>query len=471
MKKADKGYKLPDDTSAEDCVCIRAYVPDKPEYIAAFWGSYEYLTAWKAWEKDAAHRGKDAAGVWKPLFQRAREEWECSEGDCGVMDTRQSESTPCVLEKQTECDGTWSAFADMRLCVPRMRFVGGVLQQDTTGLGDWVDAGDPEAPYDDRTDGAYTPAWATPPEGEDGACLAALNAIAFARSAVTGYCNLNDTLFDFLTNVMWFISRLQVIAEIKNIVVQMVATFVSLIDGFLGDWGDTADYDFTDDILCIIKDAYQTDGSMTGAGWATIGTAIQGVIDGKTVIEEKQALRVASLVFFGLGPIGMSRVANFAGILTGTCDCGWHVVMDLTSDDYDWERVPGWTLGEYSGGWGDTQDISGGESRRGIFIRKVFSGAFSATKVVFRYNYSRGSVAGDPYYFLYADNASTALFNHPASYIPDGTGIEETWEGTMEITTLRLQILAGYGSAPDDPGGSCLLTKVEMWGTGTPPEL
>jgi hypothetical protein len=115
-KNPDPGYRLPDVVDPEDSVCIRAYVPNADEYIAAFWQSYEFLTKWLAWERDDGHSGALAAAAWLPRFLRAREEWLCSGGECGLMDVRQKPDEPCVLQKQLCCDGEWIDFATISLC-------------------------------------------------------------------------------------------------------------------------------------------------------------------------------------------------------------------------------------------------------------------------------------------------------------------------------------------------------------------
>jgi len=80
--KRERGYILPETIDPEAHVCIRAYVPDDPLYIAAFWGSYDFLATWLAWERDTAKRGKDAATVWRPLFEQSRDEWLLGAGSC-----------------------------------------------------------------------------------------------------------------------------------------------------------------------------------------------------------------------------------------------------------------------------------------------------------------------------------------------------------------------------------------------------
>lgn len=113
---SQRAYLLPDVIDPGDAVCIRVFIPDDPLYIAAFWGAYEYLTAWLAWERDDAKRGKDAAAVWKPYFEQARIAWELALGECGVVDVRVSPTDDCVLEK-TINGVDWVAFADIADCV------------------------------------------------------------------------------------------------------------------------------------------------------------------------------------------------------------------------------------------------------------------------------------------------------------------------------------------------------------------
>jgi hypothetical protein len=68
-----KGYLLPTEVSPPDDVCIRVYVPNDVRYIEAFWGSYEFLSRWLAWEEDSSHTGKLAAARFFESFLTARE--------------------------------------------------------------------------------------------------------------------------------------------------------------------------------------------------------------------------------------------------------------------------------------------------------------------------------------------------------------------------------------------------------------
>lgn len=79
-----KGYKLPLIIDPGGVVCMRAYLPNDAHYIMAWWGCYEYLTTWLAWERDGTTRGRQAGDLIKPLFVRARDEWLTGDGACQV---------------------------------------------------------------------------------------------------------------------------------------------------------------------------------------------------------------------------------------------------------------------------------------------------------------------------------------------------------------------------------------------------
>jgi hypothetical protein len=111
-----KGYAIPSTIDPEAAVCIRVYVPADQYYIAAFWNSLDFFGKWVAWEKDDSHRAKDVAAMWRVWIDKTREEWDCSGGDCGMINVRQKPSEPCILQKQDTCGGAWVDFADLRLC-------------------------------------------------------------------------------------------------------------------------------------------------------------------------------------------------------------------------------------------------------------------------------------------------------------------------------------------------------------------
>lgn len=111
------GYPIPDPIDPAEAVCIRVYVPADQLYIGAFWQAYSHFGKWVAWQKDAAHNAKDAAAVWSYWIELARAEWDIAQGECGVVNVRQSPTNPCVLQYQDTAGGSWMDFADLSLCV------------------------------------------------------------------------------------------------------------------------------------------------------------------------------------------------------------------------------------------------------------------------------------------------------------------------------------------------------------------
>lgn len=468
----DVGYRLPD-TMPNDFVCARVYIPADNLLIAAFWSQVEQLTRWLAWERGGT-KARDAALLWKTAWGMSREAWEGCQGECGIVDVRQSETTPCLLEKKIDCT-EYEQFADMRLCVPKMRLHGGVIQQDTTGGGSWVDAGDPDAPYDDRQDGTYTPAWTTPPEGQSGECLAAANAIAFARSVVTAYANMVDGGSNFITSIMYWFSSIQLIAEIKNIVIEITVGAQAILDAFIGDWADVSAYDFSEDVLCILSSAYSEDGSMSGGQWATIGTSIQDVIDAKTIEYEKTALRAASLLFFSLGPIGMSRVAGFAGIVSADCsECGeWEQIIDLTTGLHGW-TIPtyqGYPMGSWENGVGVKVVWINGYYRAEVDMTSL-SGTETFIKAGVDFQFNMGESNTKSRHLILQNGASEVW-----RYI-EQTGTTEVTSGYEEEEDIKIGDWF-YAYQTDDDGqahnpgdiGTSYIKEIRLFGNGINPFL
>lgn len=75
-QKNQPGYPLPDgELGEDDIVCQLVYLPDRPEYWQALLGAISYMATWKAWERDADKRGKDAAANWREAFELTMECW------------------------------------------------------------------------------------------------------------------------------------------------------------------------------------------------------------------------------------------------------------------------------------------------------------------------------------------------------------------------------------------------------------
>lgn len=69
-QKNKPGYPLPSGELGEDeIVCQLVYLPNRNEYWQALLGAISYMSTWKAWERDAGKRGKDAAANWREAFE------------------------------------------------------------------------------------------------------------------------------------------------------------------------------------------------------------------------------------------------------------------------------------------------------------------------------------------------------------------------------------------------------------------
>jgi hypothetical protein len=328
MRK-DEGYLLPDDTNPDLDVCIRAYVPDDPRYIAAFWGSYEYLANWMAWERDTEKRGKDAAARWRTPFERARDEWNCSPGECGIVNIRQSETVPCELEKQVDCDGAWDTFADMRLCVPSMRISNGILQQDTTGTGTWVDAAD--APYTPSEDAEAPAPWENPPEGETGNCLSAANVAAyvdfcahsFAGSMVDGL-----TFFQTLSVAITILTALMGLIPLTLLTAAITALYQQVVDS----WEDVRDFYIIAKLTDLMACRYDADGSMTRQNLDALLADCNAWRDTLTDNDQRAKWWIAIQLMTLWGPVGMTISGRIWGLTSYECTpCRW--VIDWIEGD------------------------------------------------------------------------------------------------------------------------------------------
>lgn len=75
-------YLLPAIIEPPDYIKICVTIPNRPEYIDAFLGSYNYLGRWTAWKQDGTTRARDAARVWLAAIQDTISRWEaCGEED------------------------------------------------------------------------------------------------------------------------------------------------------------------------------------------------------------------------------------------------------------------------------------------------------------------------------------------------------------------------------------------------------
>lgn len=158
--------EVPDETVPTGSWCFRINVPASKAHVWAFLGALETLAFWGTWDRDAGHSGIALADRWKRVLDEI-------EVGCGMDDVRQNTEAPCTLEKLV--DGTWSTFANLRLCPPLLRTLSdGRIQYSTDSGVSWADM-PTDTSYNPHTDAKILPPRAHV-TGQDTKCLAAANA-------------------------------------------------------------------------------------------------------------------------------------------------------------------------------------------------------------------------------------------------------------------------------------------------------
>lgn len=481
MKK--RGYLIPDNPEPETDVCVRVYIPNDPLYIAAFWGGYEHFTSWNAWMRDELKRGAVAASRWKQAFVRARNEWLCADGECGIMDVRQNDAVPCELEKRASCGDEWVRFAVLGDCVPKMRLVGSgsglVLEQLTSG--GWISAAGDIGPYEDRFDGPYVPAWSDPPVGQTGNCLATANAVAYTSWA----------LDEIAGKMLSGINILGVISTVVGIVVSFAEfNWVGAIaDGylevfeFLGDiWQDVIDYFIDGELGVFLVCLYEPDGSMTRENWQDVIDEITAYRATLTDDYKRIKWQLVKLYFLALGPVGMSRIASAAGIREADCgetDCGWFVEFDFTVSD--WGFVPLNLHGYDCGVW-----------QEGVGWRGIYAGTLGSTGSFRVYMdspiradaaYTRGLIDieyedSESGYRMYQLRMRLDGVNQASLLVGDGyypnQPLSGVYTGYADVTgdQARVDVEGIRSSSPQPDQGSVggvTLKRLKLWGSGDNP--
>jgi hypothetical protein len=470
-KLSDKAYIIPVEPEPENDVCIRVYVPDDPLYIAAFWASYEFLTAWLAWERDEAHTAKIVASRWKSSFLKAREQWICAEGSCGLMDVRQKPDEDCTLQKLNDCTDEWVDFANLQLCAPKLRFTGTGTIEQWNGT-DWV----PVAP-DSGTGPPYQPGhdisnqqslWENPPAGQNGSCLAAANAVAFLEAAINAQMTqlkelpLLVRLVDSFA-AWWFYRIYGMSAFVWNNVLSLVFDVHGQFFGLSWEQGwtmmqtksmlvedDIIAYDIRDDALCMFFDAYESDGNMTEASFNTLMNSIQDEASDRTGAE---ALKWEWLMLLAyVGPTWLANISNDAGIDEYDCDvCGWTKCWDFTAGNGDWNvqqdtenRWPNVDLGVWSGsGWAGVA-VSPPDGYRCLSIRIAPSELITLTSVDGFVALGGGTGVRNCAVLAYRGGGWNLLFNKT-----DATNetVHQTWSGSLDsVEEIWIEIEGFYSS-------------------------
>jgi hypothetical protein len=119
--------------------CVQLTLPNDREWIGAFYDALYQLTYWFAWQRDAAHTGKDIAAIWLTVLANMRpcSPVKATDGCCdgGEPLYRQNPDNPCLLE--SSADGVhWCTLFDVSLCTPATGQPGGGAEQPPAGGGE-----------------------------------------------------------------------------------------------------------------------------------------------------------------------------------------------------------------------------------------------------------------------------------------------------------------------------------------------
>jgi hypothetical protein len=458
-----RAYPIPAVPDPGEYYCVRFYIPKDSLYLGAFWQSVHYLSSPLAWENDAEHTALIAAQVWKDAIQKSQEIDACGKGDCGIMDVRQSE-TPCLLEKKIDC-GDWEQFADMRLCVPKMRIAGGIIQQDVTGNGDWQDAN--TIPYDPRTDAPITPPWADPPPGEDGQCLSAINVATYIDYVAYNFADSMVQILSFFETLSGAITILTAIMDLIPLAL-LTAVIIDLYVQVVDDWEDVRDESVISKLTDILACRYSADGSITKDNWIIVIEDINAYRDTLSDNDERAKWWIVAALVGLWGNVGMSIVGAIWGITTYSCDydeCNdWTHVFDFRASDggFTVEGSSGWG-GEWVEGTGWVGTAQEGVGRALSIIKTISENEAVCHTVRVYIKYTSGLT--NRWDILSGDEGAIHLWTN-GSYEPVTDFEWQRWDGIVtDARYINLNPSKGGG----DTSGQIIIQQLEISGTGDDP--
>lgn len=450
----DGGWRLPLDNDAPR-ICVVVPVPDDQNHRAAFVGVLMELSKWFNWQKDAAHGALEASAVWKEILEEVR--YGLAEGlylVCGddVMDVRQNEENPCILEK-TFNGLTWVPFADLTLCTPRLRLnpATGRLQTSPDGTT-WTDVPNGPPIPGDPTEPTFDP----PPRGESEAdirrCLAAANAARVLRQT---YAEMGTRLAEEVVSEQALAASLEEIVGgfLTVIGIAAAATGPITLLTILGVFAVQGDYSTNpltdpdeDELTCILFDA-STDnaGSVTfshgGVVDGLVGSAVLGTTKGNLL----------RLIVDMVGADGL----NMAGTTTSVADhdCStceewcYEGVIDYRTGLHGSSKVAADTgIWESGVGWKQELHSSGTEWRLQIAQPCSEAGLVAAVDV---YVESGGNTGGVQSMTMQLLNAGAVVHNSGGRFIAPGTAPRVERFSLTPVTADEIRIRQFQNFTPD----------------------
>lgn len=443
----DPGYRLPETIDPGETVCVKINVPKDTYYLGAFWSQLWHLTHWNAWERDNDKRGKDAAAIWRAAIQESRDLFDESGGVCcEVEDIRQKPDVPCVLQKYT--GGEWVDFADMRLCVPKLRLYGGKIQQDTTGDGDWVDASN-VGDFDQKNGGEYLPQWETVPEGESAECLSSKNVSELINYTIATFCGTWAGAEGFAAALSFIVGAAAAWLT-DGIAGPLFGLITTLALWEFEHFAEAGIMNTVDDMIDLLECLYDETGTMSAENHATLLGRIDNKISGLSVDYEIVRWRFTRFYVQFLGPVGMTLAGKAWGVQSYDCGrvCGCEN-FDFTQNDGGWECHDGtdWRgscCAQYGDWW---QGVSRNNGSDNItlsyieisFVTPINISAFQASAWIEQY--------GTPFdggyriYAVYGDTSEETLVS--STDFSDGSH-KLSWSGyRTNVVALRCDLECG----------------------------
>lgn len=430
-----RGYHWPDPIDPGEAVCIRVFVPADPLYIGAFFNSLGFLAKWVAWHKDGTDTAKQVAEVWKFYNDQTVALWDQQQGECGVIDVRQSPTDPCKLEAQYLPGGAWVQIADLALCK--------------------FDPGAPKYPASESWKEIDDDLWHLKSTLEqidgwiaDGLTLDEIKLLLAARAARSpGLTTLAENMF-----AMTPAERTAAMAAINWAEARLSVYCQNECNPFYGT-------DYYAWLQCISDEMFAYLNSLNNDLFDMLNTTSDWLIDGAVLSDWATASGGGGAGFGGVEP-----------------DCGWYYDFDFGDNSQGWvlsDYLPG---GVYSAGAWQTTDTHHTDWRRHVFIKRSFSAPFPGTminKVRLTYDMVKGTVdpAPQPNFVYSKITTNVDIIAVPSDQTVDGFGLTRTWEGEISRGTFSVyaQVMCSYALSEAALSGECRLKRVQIWGVGNVP--
>lgn len=445
-----RGYLLPETINPPQvsiCICI----PCDKNHALAFLGQLNDLGYWWTWERDDEKRGKDAARVWRDIYDDVNRQLnQCGVFDmsCGCDDkpTRQRINDDGLLEVSYDDGVTW--------------------QVDTTD--------------DPRFSNPILP----PPDGAPDACARANSIVTAIRElqqneyeALLAGTNLAQTIYNLLAAFIGIVIVVPV-AIIPAIIALLISAAVNFILDMIPEDFDNAFTEETwQDLLCILYCEMSTDGSFSQTQWMTVKNRVVSEIGGYAGITWLHD--VINL----MGAVGLTNAARLG--YGGTRDCSecdctntWCYEFDFVLNDGGWETFAssGVHFGTWDSGTGwaytDATNVQSGvtTAHRQVAIGVDFDPTI-LTRVLVTYDYTGGSYDNTSLIAFAVQLDGGAVISIARSGMSNGDGQTAEWtdDGT-EKSQIRIVLRSSRDtSAPYTYSGNAIIKSVRVEGRGTNP--